>query len=180
MLRNRLNNWLSGALLLASLTAQALPEDWQQEIVIVSDTAQMDRRTGVVIYQGSVVLTQGSLRIESDRLTVTRVNDALDMAVAEGRPARYQQTVSTEQQPTHAEANRIEYRAGQRSALLTGNARLEQDGNEIRGDRILYDMTAEVVTASAPENSDNSTETPQRIRVVIQPQSAPAQEKSEP
>ena len=180
MLRTRLNNLLLSAALLMSLSVNALPGDWQQEIVIVSDSAKMDRRTGVVIYKGNVILTQGSLRIESDRLTVMRQNDALEKAIAEGKPARYQQTNAADQLPTHAEASRIEYRAGERKALLTGQARLEQAGNEIRGEKILYDMTAEVVTATAGKNKKEPEAPPQRIRVVIQPQSTPAQEQPKP
>ena len=62
MCRKPLNKLCIAALLLPVL-AHALPEDFDQEVVIVSDRAEIDRQAGVVIYEGEVILTQGTLRI---------------------------------------------------------------------------------------------------------------------
>ncbi|WP_430461382.1 lipopolysaccharide transport periplasmic protein LptA [Thalassolituus sp. LLYu03] len=167
--------WLLSTLLLAQ-AAQALPDDTLQEMTILSDRAEIDRKTGVVIYEGHVVLTQGTLRIESERLTIIRTDDTLEKAIAEGKPARYQQQVTEGKPLTKASGNRIDYLAVRREVTVKGNALLEQDGNRFSGDQLLYDMSKETVTASGgtrsegkPDDNDN------RIRMVIQPQNTPAQ-----
>ncbi len=106
MCRKHLNKLCAAALLLPAL-ASALPEDFNQEVVIVSDRAEIDRQAGVVIYQGDVLLTQGTLRIESDRLTVVSTEGRMEKATAEGQPARYQQQINPGSPLTHAHAQRI-------------------------------------------------------------------------
>lgn len=48
----------------------ALPEDRSQSIRITADSAVRDERAGETRYEGSVELTQGSLRILADRKSV--------------------------------------------------------------------------------------------------------------
>ncbi|MCT7360298.1 lipopolysaccharide transport periplasmic protein LptA [Thalassolituus pacificus] len=185
MFRNN-HRLLASLFLLCSVpVAQALPDDWQQEMTILSERAELDRKAGVVIYEGNVVLTQGTLRIESDRLLIIRTNDTLEEAVAEGstdNPARYQQQVNAGKPLTKAHGTRIHYFAQQREIKVQGNAQLQQDGNQFSGENILYDMTKETVTASGGTNTTGQPAgdgEKQRIKVVIQPQ-APAQESQPP
>jgi len=180
-----LNLFRSASLLLLSFissAALALPEDWQQEMTIVSDRAEIDRKTGIVIYEGSVVLTQGTLKLEAERLTLIRNDDALEKAVAEGNPARYQQQMSEEKPLTTAEGSRIDYFASEREVRIKGNAKLEQEGNLFTGDLLTYDMTAETVKASGgtttetpASDAESSDSAPGRIKMVIQPQQSSEQ-----
>lgn len=165
MYRHLLNNLLLASCILYSSIGNALPEDFDQEVVIISDRAQLDRKSGQVTYSGDVVLTQGTLRIESDTLTVIRKDNVLEKAIAEGKQAHYQQQIQANDPLTSADANRIEYLAAQQQAVLIGNAKLMQAENQLTGERIVYDMTTEVVTAGSSEDGK-----PSRIKVVIQPQ----------
>jgi len=172
---------LSPLLLLNSMMTQALPDDWQQEMTVMSDRAELDRKTGIVIYQGHVVLVQGTLRIDADRLTVYRSGNLLERAIAEGEPAHYQQQVTAGKPLTKAEGLRIDYLAGAREITLTGNARLEQDGNLFSGEKIQYDMTKETVSASGGAPAAGTVdEPPSRIKMVIQPQTAAPADNSAP
>lgn len=167
MYRHLLNNILLLSCAFYSFASNALPEDFEQELVIVSDRAQLDRKSGLVTYSGNVVLTQGTLRIKSDTLTVIRKDEVFEKAIAEGNQAHYQQQIQANDPLTHADANRIEYIATEQQAILIGNARLQQASNQLSGERIVYDMTTEVVTAGKSEDGQ-----PSRIKVVIQPQTA--------
>jgi len=180
MFRNN-HRFLAGLFVLCSAaSAYALPDDWQQEMVILSDHAELDRKAGVVIYEGNVILTQGTLRIESERLLIIRTDNTLEKAVAEGtakKPARYQQQINPGKPLTKAHGQRIDYFARQREVNIQGNAQLQQDGNLFSGERILYDMTKETVSASGGTSTSGQTGgngEKQRIKVVIQPQ-APAE-----
>lgn len=162
------------SLLLAILTsaAQALPEDEQQELVIRSQQAEMDRRTGVVIYQGNVILTQGTLKIEADRLEILHEGNVLKSAVADGKPARYQQQINVGKPVTYANGKRIEYLSDQREVIITGDANLKQGGDQFSGQRLTYDMNAETVKANGGTSTvKEGEEKPEdsRVRMVIQP-----------
>lgn len=180
MFLNRIPTFLGSLLLLVSTVSQALPDDWQQEMTIVSDRAEIDRKTGIVVYEGNVILTQGTLKIEASRLTLIRNDDKLEKAVAEGQPARYQQQMAADKPLTRAQGKRIDYFATQREVRVKGSARLEQEGNLFTGDLLTYDMTAETVSASGGQPATSSSEassgdgetSPGRIRMVIQPQSS--------
>lgn len=166
MYRQLLNNLLLLSCAFYTTASNALPEDFEQEVIIVSDRAHLDRHTGQVVYSGDVILTQGTLRIEADTLTVIRKDDVFEKAIAEGKQARYQQQIQANDPLTNADANRIEYLATEQQAVLIGDAKLMQANNELTGERIVYDMTTEVVTAGSTEDGSHS-----RIKVVIQPQS---------
>jgi lipopolysaccharide export system protein LptA len=147
----------------------ALPDDWQQEMIILSDRAEVDRKANTVIYEGNVILTQGTLRIESERLMILRSGNTLEKAIAEGhngQPARYQQQVTAGKPITRAHGDRIDYFAARRQLTLTGNSQLEQDGNVFSGEHIVYDMDKETIKA------DGGTSGDRRIKVIIQPQQA--------
>lgn len=159
---------------LLALPANALDDDWQQPMTILSDSAELDRRAGTVIYEGNVTLTQGTLLIEADRLMVLRNGEVLEKAVAEGNPARYQQQIDTDESLTNAHGNRIDYYTGEQRITLRGDAELRQDGNLFSGEQITYDMKTETVKASG-QSSDNSNtavgeaQPDGRIKVIIQP-----------
>ncbi|WP_419812643.1 lipopolysaccharide transport periplasmic protein LptA [Bacterioplanoides sp.] len=180
------NKWLLTIAGLAfgflSAVTQALPEDAQQEMVILSDSAELDRKAGVVIYKGNVVLTQGTLKIESDRLMILRNGEVVEQAVAEGNPATYQQQIQADQQLTTASGQRIDYFATRKEVQIQGNAELHQEGNQFSGEKITYDITNERVLASSAEPQETvdpqtgEAEKPQRIKVVIQPEKKPEPE----
>ena len=152
--------------------AVALPDDWQKEMTILSDSAEIDRRAGTVVYEGNVVLTQGTLKIEADRLMILRNGDTLEKAVAEGDRARYQQQIEVGKPLTTALGNRIDYYTSERRIIITGDAELEQEGNIFSGERITYDMATETVRAdgnTAESSTDSTDEDSGRIKVVIQP-----------
>tara|TARA_B100001109_G_scaffold55076_2_gene44424 strand:+ start:70240 stop:70806 length:567 start_codon:yes stop_codon:yes gene_type:complete len=159
--------------LLLAVPARALPEDARQELVIRSQQAEMDRKTGIVIYQGNVILTQGTLKITADKLRILHEGNLLKRAVAEGAPARYQQRITADKPITHAEGSRIEYLSEQDEVIVSGNAILKQGGDQFNGERLTYDMSAETVKADGGATSTAGGENQNddaRIRMIIQPQ----------
>lgn len=157
--------------------ARALPSDSEQDMTIISDQAEIDRRQGSIVYLGNVVLTQGTLTIEADRLVILQQDGVVQSARAEGTPARYQQLIEMDASPTQATGQRIDYQALKRLITVSGNAELQQQGNVFSGARIVYDISSETVSADSdiqdPKASTitpNSTP-PQRIKVIIKPAS---------
>ena len=84
---------LASALLAASLSAQAKTGDTDQPIHIESDQQSLDMQGNVVTFTGNVVVTQGTIKINADR--VERKAKRLLMATVTRPPStRCRTTVS--------------------------------------------------------------------------------------
>ena len=68
-LPNRRFGWML-ALALVPPLAIALPEDRNQPIQLEASRGQIDQKTGVSVYEGNVVISQGSMRLNADVATI--------------------------------------------------------------------------------------------------------------
>jgi lipopolysaccharide export system protein LptA len=80
--------------LLLSAQSYALPEDREKPINLEADSASFDQNTGVSIYQGNVVVTQGTMYLAADKATVYLQGGEFQKMEAVGKPTqfRYQPT----------------------------------------------------------------------------------------
>lgn len=146
-----------------STTANALPSDTNQPIRLLADRATYSESTGVTSYSGNVTITQGTLKMAADNLTVNLTPDrAIASAVATGRPATIQQIVTQEKGLAKGQANRIDYNVKTGIVTLTGNARLTQNGGSFSGNVIRYSLKMGDVEATAGNS--------QRVELVFPPQ----------
>lgn len=150
--------------LLASAGAFALPDDSEQPIRITADTAIRDEKQGFTIYTGNVHMTQGSIDIEADTLTIFHETVQADKIVAEGKPAKMQQRPAVGEPLVRARAEVIEYYKSEDRVHLRINAYITQDGSSVTGDSIDYDIARELIRAGSEEAPDGK-----QVRVVIEP-----------
>lgn len=148
--------------LISASWAYALPEDSEQEIHIASDFASLDKPQGELIYSGNVELTQGTLNIQADKVTIQRNENGLQKVIALGSPARFEQVLSENEGKTKAFGETIIYHTANEELTLLKNAGLEKQGNEFSGEKIVYLIKEQRVKANSPEPEE-------RIRMVIQP-----------
>jgi lipopolysaccharide export system protein LptA len=162
--------------------AFALPTDREQAITIQSDRALRDEKTGLTVYAGNVKITQGTLHIRADNITLFNDKRGLYKVIAEGNPAHYQQQPSADKPLIEAEGKTIEYHADVQLLHLIENASLNQDGTLMQGQRIDYDIQKQVVTASGELDTTKqakSDQKPGQIVIVIPPNTiANAEKKS--
>ena len=145
-------------------SALSLSTDSEQPIHIEADRAELDETRRITIYQGSVVIVQGSMRIHADRVDFYyNEKRGLDKAVALGKPARYEQMPDDSGDLVRAKAQRMEYYASENLLYLFEDAKVTQRGDTVTGDRITYDMASNKARAERIKKED------ERIRVVIQP-----------
>jgi lipopolysaccharide export system protein LptA len=155
-----------GALLLTT-SAWALPQDKQQPIEISADRAEIDERTGTAIYAGNVKLTQGSLQLEADKLTLhTDERGDIRQLIAQGRPAHFQQQHLADAPITHGYGQTIEFDIQLDLLTLTEQARLLRAEDSFSGKRIQVDTTKNVIQAFSDKRQPDS-----RVQMVIQPRS---------
>ena len=163
--------WLT---LLSSINAQALPSDSQQPITIQSDRAIRDEKTGLTIYEGNVKITQGSLIINADNITLYNDERGLYKVIAHGKPAQFHQQPEVNKAIISAKGETIEYLAEEQMLHLSTHASLNQDGTLMQGDSINYDIAKQLVTATGSildvNSNDFSTDKQSgQIKIVIPP-----------
>lgn len=163
--------------LLALSTASAawetsgLPEDRRQAIEITAEQAVRDEKAGYTVYIGDVILEQGSLHIEADRLTVFHRNEAPERIVALGEPATMTQQPRIDGGLVRASAREIVYEQSRELVVLRKTASIEQDGALVSGESIEYFMAEQRVHAAASTGDDA------RVQVIIPAQLVEASEQ---
>ena len=148
-------------LTLLSRAAWGLEDDRDQPIEVIADRALRDDIRGYTVYSGDVRLTQGSLIIEADKVTIFHQTRSADRVVAEGQPATMQQIQNPGEAPMTARALRIIYRVEAERVQLLNEAQVEQDGAVVSGDIIDYLIPEQVVRADTEAGSGS------RVQVVI-------------
>ncbi|HEB97388.1 MAG TPA: lipopolysaccharide transport periplasmic protein LptA [Sedimenticola thiotaurini] len=156
------------ALLLALLPvlATALPEDSRQPITMEADGVEIDDGTGVSVYEGNVVVDQGSIHLTADRVVVTRKPNGANHIVASGNPTTFRQRVEGKREPIRGRSRKAEYDTDSEVVILIGDAVVTQGKDSFASDRIVYDRVRGQVRAGARAKGK------QRVRVTIQPKDA--------
>jgi lipopolysaccharide export system protein LptA len=158
---------LSAALFLSlSQLALSLPDDRKKAINLSSDRAVYERNQG--IYIGNVNMSQGSLKIRADKLTIVESDRKVQKVIAEGTPAYFEQQPRADEGVVIASAQRIEYSLQQEEILLQKNASITHQGSKISGDRVVYSGRKQTVVADGGSNEKDN-----RVKMTLQPQAVP-------
>ena len=86
-----LNKLFFIGLMLFSCQVFALESDSSQPIYIDSDNATYDEKQQTSIYNGHVLATQGTIKIDADKLVVYMVDGNINKLVATGQPSKFRQ-----------------------------------------------------------------------------------------
>lgn len=146
--------------------AHALSSDKEQPIQISADKVEIDNASGKSIYSGNVEMTQGSVLINGNNITIlTDTEGNLKKADIIGKPASFKQTPDNKEQ-IDAKADRIEilYEDDEQVNLYQ-NAVLIQGTNRFTGDKIKYLTATDQVFADSKKDS--------RVKVTISPRKKP-------
>lgn len=142
--------------------AWALPDDRRQPIRLEADSAELDQKTGISIYQGNVVISQGSMRMVADTATIYFKDGRFERIEAVGKPVDLRYKPSVDKPEIQGTGQRVVYNAVTAKVVMTQNAKIVQGQDSFTGDRIEYDLEKDQVKA----NSDKG----KRIQFIIQPQ----------
>ncbi len=166
------------AAVVLSGAALALSTDSGQPINIEADRAEADNARRVTIYRGDVIITQGTLKITGETVTIYYDEQSrLTKLVSVGKPARFRQLPDGQSNiPKNyqkARAKRMEYYARKDLIVLLGSAVFDQGGDRVAAERIVYDsknsrMQAESRTASKSTGSEEKKPR-SRVRIKIEP-----------
>ena len=128
---------IASAMLAASLPALAVTGDTDQPIHIESDTQSLDMQGNVVTFTGNVVMTQGTIKINADKVVVTRPGGEQGKEIIDGygNPATFYQ-MQDNGKPVKGRATHMHYELAKDLVILTGNAYLEQLDSNITATRL--------------------------------------------
>lgn len=173
----------SVAALLLALTFPAYADkaDKEKPMNLEADRMSMDDVKKVQIFDGNVVLTQGTMQIRTNKLVVTQDADGFQRGVATSGPgglARFKQKLDGKDEYIEGEAERIEHDARSEITQFFVRAWVKNGQDEVKGHFISYNALTEnyLVTNGAGETK-SATGAPQaRVRAIIQPKgkNAPA------
>lgn len=176
--RALLNIVFSGLVLAASSTsAFAEKADRDKPVNIESDRMNADDSKKTAVFEGKVVLTQGTLSIRGDRVTVTQDAQGFQTGTAVGSPASFRQKREGSAEYIEAEADRIEYNGKADKVEFFGRARLRRDcGDDVRGNYISYDSKSEffTVNSSVSGTASGRGAPTERVSAVLMPKTSPA------
>lgn len=162
--------------LLAS-AAHAEKADRDKPVNLEADTVTLDDLKKISVYQGNVILSQGTLMLRADYVEVTQNEGGLDKVHATGRPVMFRQKIDGREEFIEGIANRIEFDSANSQLELIGQARLRRNGDELRGERISYNANTEFYKVVGQPGAKTPAG---RVRAVIRPKAGANQTPAKP
>ena len=149
-----------------TINAWALSTDAEKPIVIDSNSASYDDKTATSIYTGDVISIQGSIKVNSDKLTVYFINGEADKLVFTGNKAKFKQTPNEGEDDITGEALIGEFYPKKNLLILMNESTVWQGNTTYSSNYIEYDIKTSLVKAG--EKSSDS----KRVHVVLKPKAA--------
>lgn len=161
---------LLAALALSLCAAPALAEqaDSAKPTQIEANSMKADDIRRLTIFEGNVVVTRGSLKIEADRIVVHQDPEGFQHSTATGNPVRFRQRLDPKPPATEGgwmegEAKRIEMDDKSGKIELFDGARVNRAGDEVAGNYILVDQRADFFSVTPGKAGGG------RVRATLQP-----------
>lgn len=169
---------VTAVLLSLSFPACAEKSDRQKPISVEADRVSMDDIKKVQIFEGNVVMIQGTLQLRTNKLMVTQDADGFQKGVATGGSdglARFRQKRDGRDEYIEGEAERIEHDTRREKTEFFVRAWVKSGQDEVRGHYISYEApTEKYLVTNAHSGAASTAGRPQgRVRAIIQPRNKP-------
>ncbi|MBU1689723.1 MAG: lipopolysaccharide transport periplasmic protein LptA [Gammaproteobacteria bacterium] len=167
-------------LLVAAPWAHAEKADRDKPINLEADTATVDDAKKISIYEGNVILTQGTLQIRANKLVVKEDADGFQLGTAYGNLASFRQKREGYDEYIEGFALRIEYDQRKDLVQLFSQARMKRGLDEAQGNYISYDGKTEFFQVIGGKETATASNPRGRVRTVIQPKQKTAAPDAKP
>lgn len=163
-------------LVLPAFSALAEKADKDKPTHIEASRMSSDDATRMSIFEGSVVLTKGTVVVRADRIVVHQDAEGFQLSTAYGKPVRFRQKGDRKGDKegvwTDGEALRVEIDDRNERIELFERARVTRDQDVVNGEYIFLDQRTEFFSVSAAKGAA-PTAPEGRVKAVIQPKSKP-------
>lgn len=150
-------------LILFSGAVSALESDSEQPIYIDSNTAVYDEKVQTSTYTGNVLATQGSIKIDAEKLVVYMKDGNITKLVATGRPSKFKQLPTVGKEEIYGEGLVNEFFPDKNLLIFTKNASVWQGDAKQSSEYIEYDTKNSVLKAGETASDG------MRVHSVIKP-----------
>jgi lipopolysaccharide export system protein LptA len=149
--------------LMVETMARAASLDKDEPIRIDARSVEANDKTGTMIYSGNVVIEQGRLSIQADRVEIMTRQGRTELVRATGKPAKLRQRAEGEEEEVRAEADRVDYRVARGKIDMNGRVSLQRGEDLFTADVLHYDLNSKNLDAAGDDKGDG------RVHAVIQP-----------
>ena len=153
----------------------------QGNMSITADEGQATKHTSGPDYDNSVWVFHGNVKIsmEQGQLTaddaqITFANGVISKAVADGKPAEFEEPIVKTGKTAHGHADTINYDLATNQVHFSKGAYLSNGDNEMRGESLRYNVLTQTVVAVEAEQGS------QRVHIIITPPPKSPPPKSPP
>jgi lipopolysaccharide export system protein LptA len=126
-------------------------------------TTRLDFDNSLWVFRGNVKITVDQGQLTSEDAEINFFKQRLAKAVANGKPAAFEERSEKTGKVAHGTADTIDYDAAKGIVRLLKNAWLSNGDTEIRGESLRYNVLAQSIVA------EGSGEESQRVHIVITP-----------
>lgn len=163
---------LSGLFFVQSVGAERA--DRNKPMYLEADRATVEdvnrkESTRVSTFAGNVVLTQGTMRINADKVIMKEDLNGFRHATATGNLVSFRQKRDGLDEYVEGWSERAEYDSKTDKIELFRQARLKRGSDEVQGDYISYDMNSEFFKVIGSTERGVETGPDKRVRITIQP-----------
>lgn len=158
-------------LLLASHATLSFAErtDREKPIQMEADRVTVDNTRQISTFEGSVQVRQGTLLIEASKVVVTQDKQGFSQITATGQLAHFRQKRDGLNEYAEGFGERIVYDSQAETANFFGQARVKREGDDVRGEHIIYSTKTGVFQVFGTSDKNPDTPGQGRVTVIIQP-----------
>ena len=154
-----------------SSSALALPEDKTKPIELEANQAKLNNQSGLAEYTGNVVITQGTAKLEADRVILHSENNQIKRMEAFGAPAKYQQILNAGEQPTYIEGKTLDLKVDQELIEITESGAIYQGNDRLTGEKIIYSLKTGELKAGEHNTDQTQQNSDTRVKMIFHPKS---------
>ena len=156
-------------LLLCGPAANAEKADREKEINVGADRLTADDVARTSLFEGNVVVTQGTMRITAEKVAVREDADRNKFYVATGAPVTFRQKRDRIEDWIEGYAQRAEFDDKNDVLRLFTRARVKSNQGEITGDFISYDMASDRVEVTCAPPGAAAPTSGSRVKAILMP-----------
>ena len=158
------------ALLACAAPVHAEKADSEKPVNLESDRVTVDDIKQLAVFEGNVVLTQGTLRITGDRMEVRQDKEGFRYGTTWGNLAYFRQKREGYDEYIEGWAERIEYDGRAEKMQMFTRAMMKRGEDEVRGNYISYDSQTEFYQVIGGGTKASTANNPDgRVRAIMQP-----------
>lgn len=143
--------------------------DREKPIQMEADRVVVDDQNQTSTFEGNVQMHQGTLLIEANKIVIVQEKSGASLLTATGEPAHFRQKRDGVDEYADGFGERIVYDSTAETANLFGKARVKREGDDVRGEHIIYSTKTGVFQVFGSEPDSAETGKPGRVTIVIQP-----------